>query len=149
MNDSAHSVITAVYGTNDHFLTRSLEGLDEAHAKSRLGAEGNPISWILGHIVYWRQELLTSLGGPILWDHEAAAGYRGTSREVAASDDVEWSELVRLAPLIHAEFMTRLASADLADSDLRKMLCGLASHEGYHIGQIGIGRRVLGLEPAL
>ncbi|MEZ4416104.1 MAG: DinB family protein [Gemmatimonadota bacterium] len=149
MADLSNEVIASVYGANQYFLTRVLAGVETQQAKAPFTEAGNRMSWILGHIVYWRQEVLTALGGPTLWDLSAAAGYRGVDRSMPATDGADWDELVHRAAALNAAIMPLLADADLSRDELRKTLAGLAAHEGYHVGQMGIARRALGLEAAL
>jgi hypothetical protein len=132
MTGAANDVLAGVFGTNDYLLNRALIGF-----------------WIVGHIAYWKQEVLTLLGGPDVWPRSDRAGYRGTTRDAPASDEVPWGDLVRLVGALQREITPRLAEASLGDAALRKTLSELASHEGYHVGQIGIGRRLFGMEPTV
>lgn len=147
--DVSNEVLAGVFGTNDYLLNRALAGFDEEGARRRLGESANPVSWIVGHIAYWKQEILTLLGGPDVWPVADRAGYRGVTRDAPASDETPWAELVRLVGTLQQEITPRLAEASLGDAAQRKSLWELASHEGYHVGQIGIGRRLLGMEPTL
>ena len=149
MLDVSNEVLVGVFGTNDYLLNRALADFDEERACRKLGEAANPVSWILGHIAYWKQEILTLLGGPEVWPLSERAGYCGVTRDGPVSDETGWTELVKLAGALQREISPRLAEASLTDASLRKSLWELASHEGYHVGQIGIGRRLLGMEPAL
>jgi uncharacterized damage-inducible protein DinB len=147
--DVSNEVLAGVFGTNDYLLNRALAGFDEGRVGRRLGETANSVSWIVGHIAYWKQEILTLLGGPEVWPLPGRAGYRGVTRDALASDETPWVELVRLVAALQGEITPRLAGASLGDAALRKSLWELASHEGYHVGQIGIARRLLGMEPTL
>ena len=149
MADVSNEVLEGVFGTNDSLLIRALAGFDPEQARQKLGEAANPVSWIVRHIAYWRQEILTLLGGPEVRPSSERTGYRGVTRDGPASDDTPWNELVERVGALRAEISQRLTEADLRDASLRKSLWELASHEGYHVGQIGIGRRFLGMEPAL
>jgi uncharacterized damage-inducible protein DinB len=147
--DVPNEVLAGVLGTNDYLLNRALVGFDEEGVRRRLGETANSVAWIVGHIAYWKQEILTLLGGPEVWPRSERAGYRGVTRDAPASDETPWGELVRLLGVLQREITPRVAEASLGDATLRKSLWELASHEGYHVGQIGIGRRLLGMEPTL
>jgi hypothetical protein len=149
MTGAANDVIAGVFGTNDYLLNRALIGFDEVGARRRIGETANSVSWIVRHIAYWKQEVLTLLGGPDVWPRSDRAGYRGTTRDAPASDEVPWGDLVRRVGALQREITPRLAEASLGDAALRKTLSELASHEGYHVGQIGIGRRLFGMEPTV
>jgi hypothetical protein len=149
MVDVSNEVLAGAFGTNDYLLNRALVGFDEEAVRRRLGETANSVSWIVGHIAYWKQEILTLLGGPEVWPPSDRAGYRGVTRDGPVSDETPWGELVRLVGTLQREITPRLAEASLSDAALRKSLWELASHEGYHVGQIGIGRRLLGMEPTL
>jgi hypothetical protein len=145
----SNEVLAGVFGTNDYLLNRAVAGFDEEVARRRLGRGANSVSWILGHIAYWKQEVLTLLGGPDVWPLSDRGGYRGVTRGAPALDETPWEELVRLVDTLQREIAPRVARARLDDPSLRKSLWELASHEGYHVGQIGIGRRLHGMEPTL
>lgn len=149
MPDVSNEVLAGIFGTNDYLLNRALAGFDEEQARRKPGEAANPVSWILGHIAYWKQEVLTLLGGPEVWPLSDRTGYRGVTRDGPVTDETRWTELVELVIHLQREISPRLAETDLSDASLRKSLWELASHEGYHVGQIGIGRRLLGMEPAL
>jgi hypothetical protein len=148
MSTTHPSTATVVFGANDHFLTKNLEGVTEREAKLPLGREGACVSWILGHIVYWRQEILAMLGEEKGWDPDANRGYRGASRKEPAADPRPWSELVELYVTSHLTLMRTLERGEPAPP-IAADLAQLAVHEAYHIGQIGLGRRVLGLPGAI
>lgn len=138
------TTIPNIYAMNGQLLDKNLDGIDAAAAGRALGA-GNNISWILGHIIYWRQEILVMLGGTALWDQDAATGYKGVSRDNPVEDVVSWEEKLNVLSSTSEALTERLQGADLSAVELAGPLTGLGVHEAYHVGQIGVGRRVLGL----
>ncbi len=113
---------------------------------------GNCINWVLGHLVATRQVVLRLAGGEAWWDEER-------SRTYSAGDDGRWSPdralplevliadydrsqdlLARTLPALSAE---ALAAPGLLGT-VGDTLAFLQFHEGYHAGQLGILRRVLG-----
>lgn len=89
------------------------------------------------------------LGGTPLWDQEAAEGYKGMSRDNPVADVVTWDEKLTVLQATTEALTERLQEADLSDAELAGPLTGLGVHEAYHVGQIGVGRRVLGLPGVL
>ena len=53
----------------------NLKGVDGELALRTPGEEGNPINWIVGHIVAYRARLLRSLGAELTTDPDMLAPY--------------------------------------------------------------------------
>jgi hypothetical protein len=141
---SARTHLNMLFSMNHSLLTKNLEGVTEALALARPG-EGNPIAWSLGHIVYWRQAVLGMLGGTPLWQEGDAEGFKGTTRDLPATIDRDWAALLDAYQKSHARLIEALehdpARATAAWKDASQLQC----HETYHIGQIALARRVVGL----
>ena len=139
---------------------RNVDGI--THQESLLQPEpgGNCLNWVMGHIVFARQGWLTTvLGEAPLFDAATIARYkRGSSPLTDGSLALPFEELVAAydraqAPLVAA--MARLTSERLAEKapfspgndpseTVGSLVAKLCFHEGYHIGQTAILRRVLG-----
>lgn len=144
-----------MFTMTDAWLRRNVEGLTAEQAMAR-PTEGNSIAWIVGHVVYWRQAILKMAGGEPVWADGEAEGFKGTSRTNPVSVDKSWDALLAAYQDTHARLVARLngdlalASRALAPgSELWGTLAKLHCHEAYHVGQIGLARRALGLPGAI
>jgi hypothetical protein len=119
---------------------------------------GNCINWIVGHVIVARGKLLTVLGFEPVWYKNQTAVYGGGdvgkfSVEMAKS----LPELLRLLDeTMNAltETLSRVEAALLEPCDqlphvseggtVADRVGAFACHEAYHVGQIGLLRRLLG-----
>lgn len=118
---------------------------------------GNPLNWVLGHVVYWRDQLTVMAGGRSAVDG-ALDRYRGSpGRPARAPFDPSWAlpmEALLLAwSRSHEGFTQQLGQLSESDLDratpdgkstLGQMLVALLGHELYHVGQLGLLRRAVG-----
>jgi uncharacterized damage-inducible protein DinB len=141
---STRDHLRMMFSMNDSLLSRNLEGMTEHDALAKPG-EGSAIAWNLGHIVYWRQAVLGMLGGTPLWSEGEAEGFKGTSRELPATIDRAWLELLAAYRESHRRLLRALEVSAEPVPDVMKGASQLQGHETYHIGQIALARRVLGL----
>jgi hypothetical protein len=134
---------------------RALDGLDREALLQRPSPRSNPMLWVAGHLVQSRARLINILGGSqeLPWPELFRTGSR--LAEPNAYPDVgqisaKWRELT-------AELMSRLESLGpnalagdappriaSADGSLGGAIANLAFHEGYHVGQLGFIRKLLG-----
>jgi uncharacterized damage-inducible protein DinB len=159
---SLTDALAAQLNVSQMAIKRNLEGVtpDESTVKPQGG--GNSANWIVGHIVVARHRLLTVLGEKGLLSEENIATYtRGSSGSVTSGLALE--SLVdafhRSQPLLVAR-LQRLTDAELTtkspmnspagpDASLGAALAAMVFHEAYHIGQLGIVRRLLGKSGAI
>ena len=134
---------------------RALDGLDREALLRRPSPRSNPILWVAGHLVQSRARLINILGGsrelpwPDLFRTGSTIVDPGAYPDAAAISAM-WRELTaeltqRLEALgpgaLSAEAPPRIASAD---GSLGGAIANLAFHEGYHVGQLGFIRKLLG-----
>lgn len=136
-----------LFSMNHSLLTKNLDGVTDVLATTKPG-DGNAIAWSLGHIVYWRQTILAMLGGRPVWNEGDAEGFKGTSRDLPATIDKAWSEIRDAYRESHERLMAALAAGD-PEPEALKGLTQLQCHETYHVGQIALARRVIGLPGAI
>jgi hypothetical protein len=151
------TLLSSAIAFNNRALRANLDGV--THEASLLQPPGgNCINWQLGHIVRHRNYMLETLGAPTVWNAEAQARYdRGSQPITAAGADVAHLDALRRESDLAAErILAALAAADDAafsaparTSTVAQWLLFLAQHEAYHVGQIGLLRRVAGMEPAI
>lgn len=145
---SAPVHLRKMFSMNHSLLTKNLGDVTEELALAKPGA-GNAIAWSLGHIVYWRQAVIGMLGGTPVWAEGEAEGFKGTSREIPATIDRAWPELVEAYRESHARLMSVLGEQSDPPPEAIEGASQLQCHETYHIGQIALARRVVGLPGAI
>lgn len=139
------------------FLELNSAGLTDALA-ARRPAEGlASAAWILGHLVWTRRHLLGLLGAPPPEDPVwAPYGRRGDG----VSGSLAYSDLLAAFRATDAPLKAALRAVPdwdrptmnpglKVEQPLEQVVAFLLSHESYHLGQIGILRRMLGLAGAI
>ncbi len=145
--------LLTVLGFAYRSLDRNLTDVSEHEALVRPAAGGNSINWLVGHILVYRDRLHELLGLPPAWPASLGdpAPYRrgedGTLAEPAplaalhtaldASQQALVSRIARLTP-------QRLAERASDTMTVAEQVGFLGFHEGYHAGQVGVLRRLLG-----
>jgi uncharacterized damage-inducible protein DinB len=134
-------------------LTRNLEGITHEESLQAPEPGGNSLNWVLGHLLYHRNVVMQLLNQPPVWDPEKAARYARGSAPLGSDDNPVPLESIRAeldrsqAPLVAA--LGACTAEELAaplenGNPLAQQLTALGFHEGYHGGQIGLLRRLLG-----
>jgi len=142
---------------NHSVITRNLEGISHEESLQKAG-EGNNVNWIIGHIVSSRNGILKSLGKEFIWDKETARPYiRGAETPDAhtnllALDDIKAAYNSSQEQILAA--LDGISEEVLAAYGPNNMTVGgwvdfLGWHEGYHAGQLGLCRRLLGKKGAI
>lgn len=140
-------------------LSINLEGISEEASCVRPAGGGNSINWVLGHIASYRQLMLEKLGTTSVWPAQRTECYaRGTSGEVpdalristAASLDAIRAAGEILKPLLQALSPEAMAGpSSNPRQTFGEQLSFLLFHESYHVGQIGLLRRLTGKPGAI
>lgn len=146
------------FGGNVRLLELNAAGLTEELAAKRPASGVASAAWIVGHLVATRRRILKLLGGQPAedpaWEQHYARGGPGSPAHL------DWAALVEAFratdPALKAAFQ------DLADWDrptlnpalgteqpLEQVLAFLFMHESYHLGQIGLVRKLHGLPGAI
>ncbi|HSU83204.1 MAG TPA: DinB family protein [Thermoanaerobaculia bacterium] len=134
-------------------LTRNLEGVTHEESLRAPEPGGNALNWVLGHILYHRNMVMNLLGQPPVWDPDKAARYARGSAPLAPGEDPQPFEEMRaeldksqepLVAALQAATEEQLAAPAENGKPLFERLTLLGFHEGYHGGQIGLLRRILG-----
>jgi hypothetical protein len=148
--------IAALLRSSELLFERSLAGLTREQGLARLGEEANPPLWIAAHLASSRYGLaqLIGLARPRPWGERFTRG--SDLGELAALPEAEeirsaWTSISealapRLAALGDAELdAPSPRKLPLDDPSLLGALAFLTYHEAYHIGQLALVRKALGL----
>jgi uncharacterized damage-inducible protein DinB len=146
------------FGNNVRMLELNGAGLTPELAAKRPASGVASAAWIVGHLVMTRQRILKMLGTGLpedpIWGQTYARGGPG------ARAHLEWAELVEAfgatdLPLKEAfQALTDWDRSTLnpavgSEQPLEQVLTFLYMHECYHLGQIGIIRKLHGLPGAI
>jgi len=141
-----------------HFcIATNLEEITEAQALKEPSPSGNPVNYVLGHIVAYRSHICKILAVPHPWKEAQIAVYDESWPKI------DKTRLVSLAKLKADEEHTHAilkAGIEEFDGDWDELWPGrkegsmqsygrrvqfFLQHEAYHSGQLGSLRRTLGL----
>jgi uncharacterized damage-inducible protein DinB len=149
-------------GITQRTIKKNLEEVSHEESLVRPQPGGNSANWVLGHILASRSGLLKNLGEQPLLDEAAVQQYRRGS-DGNVPNPVPLADLIaaldRSQPAIIAA-MKRIPDAALAakspfaspagaEATLAEALAGMVFHESYHVGQLGLLRRVFGKKGAI
>ena len=145
-------ITNKIFGVHQYAIR--LNGADMTHEESLIAPQpgGNCANWVLGHIIVSRGDIVALLGGEKLWTDEQAAPYLRGSRGFEANPSfLPWPSLLTELDKSQEVLAKEIASASpekLAESlgkdTVAERLAFLQFHEGYHVGQLGLLRRLVG-----
>ena len=138
-------------------LEKNLEGTTHEESLVQPGKNGNCINWVVGHIVHHRNIMHRLVGLEPVWTAKTQERYvRGSNPVISDSGIETLSTLLTMYQASQAVLAARLCdvtSKELAqetnEDPLAMKLAGLVFHESYHVGQLGVIRRVLGKDAVL
>ncbi len=161
---TAREALKIQFAYSAGFAQANLDGIDHAASLRAPDSGGNCINWVLGHLVQARNAALQMLGQPPVIEAEAVRRYaRGSAPLLDPADATDFSALVGafhaaqtaltrgLDDVNETTWATPAPFSPTNDPDetIGSLLVGLAFHETYHVGQLGVLRRAIGLEGAI
>ena len=145
--------------TNGIFQVNT-EGVAHEESLHQPTESGNCLNWIAGHLVTAYNSVLPSLGAEPVWDEGRMAAYkRGSDPLTATEEAMEFAEIVEAFSVAHERVMRGLGNlapdrlsepapyspGNNPEETLGSLLHLIAFHQAYHVGQLGLGRRLLGM----
>lgn len=156
------ATITAQLGFAHWAVMTNLEGISDDEALRLPQPGGNSINWIAGHLIVPRQGFLRGFDqGPFLSPESLTAYNRGTKADEKMPETLTaLRELLTRSHEALIETISRFDEETLAskapfspnkdpNETVVSLLGKLVVHEGYHAGQIGIARRLVGKAGAI
>jgi uncharacterized damage-inducible protein DinB len=144
--------VSLIYFYNNVVLNRNLEGI--THEESVRTAEGSPstINWVLGHLLQNRLHIIRNiLGKDVQTELNLDEIYKGgTKPDAAAAANLD--ALKSFFDTTQAIISEAIEDEDAIAKENQEKLNQLAFfsfHEAYHLGQLGILRKLLGKEGAI
>jgi uncharacterized damage-inducible protein DinB len=162
----AKALLITSFELSQRMLAANLDGISHEESMLLPGNGGNPINWIAGHILASRNSILKLAGGDVYLDSEGIAPYaRGSKRlqpgdkcmtieqikEGLSETSKQTVKLLRALPdgALEQEIEIPGFPVKFDEPTLDAHLSLLLYHEGYHNGQLGLARCVIGKEPQL
>ena len=138
-------------------IKMNIDGVSHDESLLHPQPAGNSVNWVLGHIVTARSRMLTFRGEPGVIDNAAMEQYRRGSDGnvpnplpladlIAALDRAQSAFIAALKRITDAELAAKSPFPSPAgpDASLAEALAGMVFHEAYHVGQLGLLRRLAG-----
>ena len=159
---TATALLAQQYRTSYGAARMNLRGIGAEEAHEVPEGRGSSANWITGHVVAMRGPVHRLLGIAVV---EGTDGLEAYARGTAVPDEASATEqrlLLRMWKESQAAIEIALAAA--SDDDLSRSLDApdpllgetvgsalafFAFHEAYHVGQIGMTRRRLGMDGAI
>ncbi|MBU0741199.1 DinB family protein [bacterium] len=140
-------------------FNKTLAGVTHQDSLVQPAPAGNCLNWVAGHLAASRMGMLELLGQETVWDATWRERYRRGSAPVAGGDDAAaFDGIVRAfnasqggivagLPALTEDRLDEPAPFSPGNDETEtvgSLLAGLAFHESYHCGQLGLLRRLLG-----
>lgn len=157
---NASDTIKTHYALAFRTIAMNTDGMSHEDSIRQPAPAGNCANWIVGHVTAVQNEVMKLLGEAPAWDSEALA--RTAAPITSEAEAIDWSAM--LEALFAAEerclaAIDRLSPEKLDEPGYPNPLGGeltfgellnfLAFHQCYHAGQIGMSRRLAGLDGAI
>ncbi|HKK07984.1 MAG TPA: DinB family protein [Gemmatimonadota bacterium] len=157
---SVQDVLAGQFRTLYGAAARNLEGMSRQASLVQPQPAGNCAAWILSHLVHVQNAVMEVVGSEPVWEGGGLAGPR-SAPIVSGEGAPDWDELrdrflgsrdrcvEAIAALTDAALEDPLPGP-FGDTTTRAGLLGfLAFHQAYHVGQLGMARRLAGLDGAI
>ena len=121
---------------------RNLDGISHEESLQQFGNGSNSVNWLVRHLVATRQRVISQCGG-------TADGPPNPDTELSLLKDLLVSTCERQREILCQIDDERLDgpapfSPSGAPMGMADLLYRVTFHEAYHVGQIGLARRLLG-----
>ncbi|MBX3144482.1 MAG: DinB family protein [Trueperaceae bacterium] len=145
--------LAAAQKRNHRVMSMLLEGIDQDASVVRLLEDGGHVNWLVGHVAASRDDVLELLGAARTMYEGSDARYGYGSKPEAPSDAATLESLLAALELTNERVLQELEKLDAArleatDERGRRLLDRLEFafwHEGYHVGQLTLYRKKVGL----
>ncbi len=150
--------ILRTFETNYSALMANLDGISDDEALILPKPAGNPINWVVGHILISRDVILTAMSEKHVMKDEESVHYKRGAEVEDVNALIPLSKLIESFQLSQERLkagLSRLGEKDINkpggsgendrnQSSLADQLSFIQFHETYHIGQTGLLRRLVG-----
>jgi len=139
-------IVSRLLDQGTFYVRANVSGLAPGEDLVELPNGGKSLNWILGHIVYWRNEMIALVGGTRVWSHGIGRQYRGSpgERRPVEFDGTTAESFPRLVEGFEeaGRRLEGMLTNEAVDANVAAGLVALLGHECYHAGQLGVLRRI-------
>lgn len=157
---TAQQLLAQQFSTMYITAEKNLDGMTQAHSLVQPGPGGNCANWIVGHLVNVHNGVMQLLGSEPVWENETLkrAGFDPIVEPDQAIDFETLKDkflgsrercIAAVAALSDEALAQELPHPFGGSTTRAELLNTLAYHQAYHVGQIGIIRRIAGLDGAI
>jgi uncharacterized damage-inducible protein DinB len=158
---TAQEILTQQFALMYDVAKRNLDGVTAEQSLAQPPSGGNCANWILGHLVNVHNGAMRLLNQPPVWESEQLK--RAGFDPITGPDNaIDWDELrdrflgsrkrcLDAVATLSDEAMSEAGIPHpFGGTTTRGDLLGiLAFHQTYHVGQLGVARRIAGLDGAI
>jgi hypothetical protein len=138
--------IQKLFSSNERIFNVNFEGITHEESLREMH-NCNSANWILGHLVFSRNSILSQLGLPPVADEKMKEVYGRGVVKPDMQKAIKLDELKKMYLDSQPDIINGLEK--VKDEILLEQLTVLGFHEAYHLGQIGLLRKMLGKEGAI
>jgi len=151
------NVLAFQFDMNGRSMELNLNGITHEDSLIQTAPGGNCTNWVIGHIVANRNALHKLLDLPPAWE-SGADRYDRESRPITGASEAEPLDALlerfrgsqaAVAGALGAMDEARMEAGADGGKPLGVQLAFLSFHESYHVGQLGLLRRLLGRDRAI
>jgi hypothetical protein len=147
----SRKMLITMFDYSYFLVNQSIQGITHQESLLQAPGGGNPVNWILGHIITSRCNVLAMLKVDPPWDFSRCKPYVPDSKPIAPGDLVENFEIMKTdlekTQEVLLEVIQKLNKENLeekaGEGNLGEELAGYEVHEAYHAGQIEILKQIL------
>lgn len=135
---------------NNDVISKNISGINNEEAMIFPNGEINSANWVLGHLIFIRNAMISVLGGEKVWNDEEFFFYNRGEKPLQHKEKFPDFETLKSYFKDSQNELERIfRKLENINPENMQDLAGLMLHEIYHAGQLGILRRFLGKEGAI
>lgn len=138
--------IQKLFSSNNRIFKITFDGISHEESLREMN-NCNSANWILGHLVNSRDSILAQMGLPIIAGEKMKEVYGRGVVKPDMTKALVLDELKKMYDDSQPALMEGLGKIN--DEALLEQLTFAGFHEAYHLGQVGLIRKMLGKEGAI
>ena len=135
-----------LFSANERSFNMNMQGITHEESLKQIN-NSNCINWIAGHIVFYRNSVLGLLGLPPIAGEQYKPIYERGSKMTNTTKAEKVETLSMIFNAAQPGIMEGISK--ITDEQVLGKIAFAGFHEAYHIGQLGIVRKLIGKEGAI
>lgn len=157
---NTQQAIAHQFGLVYRMIEVNVEGMTAEQSLAQPSPGGNCANWIVGHLTNVQNDLMKAIGQAPVWESDQLA-HAGWEPITGKGQAIAWDTLrdrilgsrdrcvAAISSLSDAQMAEQVPHPFGGTTSRAELLSLVAFHQAYHAGQLGIARRVAGLEGAV